>query len=143
VIFRLGLQNQVGFGCGHLATESDHLKHDNLENAVGLLGFYDEMMAYLDASRMVAAAAGQENSTGYWSIWSISTTVLVSAAKSHSITYERLEEAFATEWRKFIPPCLDNTEVPLVLSGAVQAVKIKWPLQGILIAGKVFFAENG
>ena len=58
--------------------------------------------------------------------------------------YGRFREAFITEANEFTACCLDNTEAPMRLEGAVNAVKIGCALQEALISGrKIEFDELG
>jgi len=58
--------------------------------------------------------------------------------------YDRFEHAFVTEAKEFTAACLDNTELPMKLSGAVQAVRIGCFLQEALLSGKrICFDETG
>ena len=58
--------------------------------------------------------------------------------------YGRFREAFITEANEFTACCLDNTQPPFRLEGAVAAVKIGKALQESLITGnKIEFNEIG
>jgi myo-inositol 2-dehydrogenase/D-chiro-inositol 1-dehydrogenase len=58
--------------------------------------------------------------------------------------YGRFREAFITEANEFTACCLDNTQPPMKLEGAVNAVKIGFALQESLITGrKIEFDEIG
>lgn len=58
--------------------------------------------------------------------------------------YGRFREAFITEANEFTACCLDDTEPPFRLEGAVNAVKIGCALQESLITGKkIEFNEIG
>lgn len=58
--------------------------------------------------------------------------------------YGRFREAFITEANEFTACCLNNTEPPMKLAGAVNAVKIGCALQESLITGKkIDFDESG
>lgn len=58
--------------------------------------------------------------------------------------YGRFRDAFITEANEFTACCLDNTEPPLRLEGAVAAVRIGCALQESLITGKkIDFNETG
>lgn len=58
--------------------------------------------------------------------------------------YGRFREAFITEANEFTSCCLDNTEPPFRLEGAVNSVRIAYALQESLITGKkIEFNEIG
>ncbi|KAJ0421787.1 hypothetical protein BJY00DRAFT_281773 [Aspergillus carlsbadensis] len=140
---------------GITAVEPDLRKHNDRDNAVGLVEFFDGKMAYFYASRMMAA--GQEDSTevigtkGKVAVNTQPQLNLVQTFDAGGIRkeipqhyYDRFEFAFVTEANEFTASCLENTPVPLKLDGAVQAVRIGGALQEALITGeKIFFDENG
>ncbi|CEL01251.1 Putative NAD binding Rossmann fold oxidoreductase [Aspergillus calidoustus] len=140
---------------GITAVEPDLRKHNDRDNAVGLVEFFDGKMAYFYASRMMAA--GQEDSTevigtkGKVAVNTQPQLNLVQTFDARGIRkeipqhyYDRFEYAFVTEANEFTASCLENTAVPLKLEGAVQAVRIGAALQEALITGeKIFFDENG
>jgi myo-inositol 2-dehydrogenase/D-chiro-inositol 1-dehydrogenase len=58
--------------------------------------------------------------------------------------YGRFRDAFITEANEFTASCLDDTELPVKLEGAVAAVRIGAALQESLITGKkIEFDEQG
>ncbi|KAL3489738.1 hypothetical protein BJX62DRAFT_208585 [Aspergillus germanicus] len=140
---------------GITAVEPDLRKHNDRDNAVGLVEFFDGKMAYFYASRMMAA--GQEDSTevigtkGKVAVNTQPQLNLVQTFDAGGIRkeipqhyYDRFEYAFVTEANEFTASCLENKAVPLKLDGAVQAVRIGAALQEALITGeKIFFDENG
>lgn len=140
---------------GITAVQPDLRKHNDRDNAVGLVEFYGGQIAYFYASRMMAA--GQEDSTeiigtkGKLTVNTHPASNLVNIYESTGIRreipqhyYDRFEQAFVTEAIEFTSACLDNTPLPLDLNSAVQAVKIGCALQESLITGKkIFFDENG
>ncbi|KAL4888963.1 hypothetical protein BDV59DRAFT_205679 [Aspergillus ambiguus] len=140
---------------GITAVEPDLRKHNDRDNAVGLVEFYNGKVAYFYASRMMAA--GQEDTTeiigtrGKVTVNAQPALNLVNIFDNSGIRreipqhyYDRFEYAFVTEANEFTACCLENTPVPLKLEGAVQAVRIGAALQESLITGqKIFFDENG
>ncbi|KAE8148027.1 hypothetical protein BDV25DRAFT_159083 [Aspergillus avenaceus] len=140
---------------GITAVEPDLRKHNDRDNAVGLVEFYNGKIAYFYASRMMAA--GQEDTTeiigtqGKLSVNTQPAINLVNISDSTGVRreipqhyYDRFEYAFVTEANEFTACCLENTPVPLRLDGAVQAVRIGAALQEALITGeKIFFDEQG
>lgn len=140
---------------GITAVEPDLRKHNDRDNAVGLVEFHNGKMAYFYASRMMAA--GQEDTTeiigtrGKLAVNSQPALNHVHIYDDSGIRreipqhyYDRFEYAFVTEGNEFTASVLDNTEVPLKLDGAVQAVRIGAALQEALITGKkIFFDEAG
>lgn len=140
---------------GITAVEPDLRKHNDRDNAVGLVEFYNGKIAYFYASRMMAA--GQEDTTeivgtqGKLAVNTQPALNLVNIYDSAGIRrevpqhyYDRFEYAFVTEANEFTASCLENSPVPLKLEGAVQAVRIGAALQEALITGqKIFFDEQG
>lgn len=58
--------------------------------------------------------------------------------------YEWFEEAFVREANEFTDICLDRRELPMMLEGAVRAVKIGCALQESMVSGKkIWFDERG
>lgn len=140
---------------GITAVEPDLRKHNDRDNAVGLVEFHNGKLAYFYASRMMAA--GQEDTT---EIIGTGGKVTVNAQPQINLVntfdnggvhreipqhyYDRFEYAFVTEAKEFTAACLDNLPVPLKLDGAVQAVRIGAALQESLVTGqKIFFDEAG
>lgn len=140
---------------GITAVQPDLRKHNDRDNAVGIVEFYGGQLAYFYASRMMAA--GQEDSTeiigteGKLAVNTQPQQNLVNVYESNGIRkeipqtyYDRFEHAFVTEANEFTACCLDNTKLPLKLSAAIQAVTIGCALQEALITGKrIFFDETG
>ncbi|KAF9885672.1 hypothetical protein FE257_012654 [Aspergillus nanangensis] len=140
---------------GITAVEPDLRKHNDRDNAVGLVEFYNGKVAHFYASRMMAA--GQEDTT---EIIGTKGKVTVNAQPALNLVnvfdgtgirreipqhyYDRFEYAFVTEANEFTACCLENTPVPVKLEGAVQAVRIGAALQEAMITGqKIFFDESG
>ncbi|KAH1944307.1 hypothetical protein KXV69_006919, partial [Aspergillus fumigatus] len=140
---------------GITAVEPDLRKHNDRDNAVGLVEFYDGKIAYFYASRMMAA--GQEDTTeiiGTQGKLTINAQPAMNHVNIFDSTgvrreipqnyYDRFEHAFVAEANEFTAACLDNKDVPVKLEGAVQAVRIGCVLQESLITGqKIFFDEAG
>ncbi|KAL1968553.1 hypothetical protein VTN77DRAFT_1763 [Rasamsonia byssochlamydoides] len=140
---------------GITAVEPDLRKYNDRDNAVGLVEFQDGQIAYFYASRMMAA--GQEDSTeiigtkGKLTVNTQPASNLVNIYESTGIRreipqhyYDRFENAFITEAKDFTACCLDDTDLPQTLRGAVDAVKIGCALQESLITGKkIYFDEDG
>ncbi|EAW13897.1 putative NAD binding Rossmann fold oxidoreductase [Aspergillus clavatus NRRL 1] len=140
---------------GITAVEPDLRKHNDRDNAVGVVEFHNGTIVYLYASRMMAA--GQEDTTeiigpqGKLSINTQPAMNLVNVSDSSGVRreipqtyYDRFEHAFVTEANEFTASCLDNTDVPLKLEGAVQAVQIGSALQESMITEqKIFFDAEG
>lgn len=130
-------------------------KHNDRDNAVGIIEFHNGKLAYVYCSRMMAA--GQEDSTeiigteGKLTVNANPATNLVNIYESTGIRreipanyYGRFQEAFITEANEFTAACLDNTKLPMRLEGAVRAVTIGCALQESLISEKkIYFDETG
>ncbi|WYZ42396.1 hypothetical protein EsH8_VI_000095 [Colletotrichum jinshuiense] len=140
---------------GITAVEPGLREHNDRDNAVGTVEFHDGRIAYLYASRMMAA--GQEDSTEI-----IGTkgklTVNIVPAENHVRIYQpggirqelpqtywgRFKAAFTTEAIEFTESVLDDKPVPVKLASAVAAVKIGAALQESMIKGtKIWFDEQG
>ena len=147
-------QVQSVVSSGITAVQPDLRKHDDRDNAVGIVEFYGGRIAYLYASRMMAA--GQEDSTeiigteGKLTINLQPQRNLVNVHDASGVRrevpgtyYGRFEQAFVTEANEFTAVCLDDEVVPVKLSGAVQAVRIACALQESLVTGmKIWFDET-
>ncbi|RDW58357.1 hypothetical protein BP5796_12287 [Coleophoma crateriformis] len=140
---------------GITAVEPGLLKHNDRDNAVGVVEFYGGKIAYLFCSRMMAA--GQDDSTeiigtgGKLTVNAQPMSNLVNIYEAGGIRreipqnyYERFKEAFVQEANEFTTACLQNLELPMKLEGAVQAVKIGCALQESMVSGrKIYFDEIG
>ncbi|EXJ89606.1 myo-inositol 2-dehydrogenase [Capronia epimyces CBS 606.96] len=140
---------------GITAVSPELRKHNDRDNAVGIIEFYGGKIVQLFCSRMMAA--GQDDCTeitgtkGKVSVNAQPTGTLVNIYEPSGVRreipqdyYGRFREAFITEANEFTACCLDNTEPPLRLEGAVAAVKIGAALQESLITGKkIEFNESG
>lgn len=140
---------------GITAVSPELRQHNDRDNAVGIVEFHNGKIAQLFCSRMMAA--GQEDSTeitgteGKLAVNTQPIANLVNIYESSGIRreippnyYGRFKEAFITEANEFTACCLDDTEVPFRLEGAVNAVKIGCALQESLIKGyKIEFDEVG
>ncbi|KAK3196414.1 hypothetical protein K4F52_000296 [Lecanicillium sp. MT-2017a] len=130
-------------------------KHNDFDNAVGVVEFWGGKIAHYYCSRMMAH--GQEDTTevigteGKVSINTNPQSNLVNLYHSGGITrevppnyYGRFEMAFVQEANEFTESCLDSKALPLKLSGAVKAVEIGAALQEALVSGKqIRFNEIG
>jgi predicted dehydrogenase len=130
-------------------------KHNDFDNAVGVVEFWGRKIAHYYCSRMMAH--GQEDTTevigteGKVSINTNPQSNLVNLYHSGGITrevpgtyYGRFEMAFVQEANEFTESCLDNKALPLRLSGAIKAVEIGAALQEALVSGKqIRFNEIG
>ncbi|KAJ5323886.1 oxidoreductase [Penicillium atrosanguineum] len=140
---------------GITAVQPDLRKHNDRDNALGIIEFYGGKIAQLYCSRMMAA--GQEDCTeifgteGKIAINTQPQLNLVNLYEPSGIRreipadyYGRFREAFITEANEFTACCLDNTPAPLQLESAVKAVAIGCALQESLITGKkIEFDESG
>ncbi|CDM27699.1 hypothetical protein DTO013E5_4411 [Penicillium roqueforti] len=140
---------------GNTAVEPDLRKHNDRDNAVGLVEFYDGRIAYFYASRMMAA--GQEDVTeiiGTKGKLAINNQPAMNHVNIYDETgvrreipqnyYDRFEYAFVTEANEFTACCLDNTALPLELENAVKAVRIGAALQESMVTEKkIYFDEDG
>ncbi|KAM0492227.1 hypothetical protein ACHAP8_010090 [Fusarium lateritium] len=140
---------------GITAVEPDLRQYNDRDNAVGVVEFYDGRIAYLYASRMMAA--GQEDTTeiiGTEGKISVNLIPVENHVRIHGkggIKHElpqnywgRFQAAFAREAIEFTDCVLDDTPVPVELSSAVLAVRIAAALQHSMITGnKIVFDESG
>jgi myo-inositol 2-dehydrogenase/D-chiro-inositol 1-dehydrogenase len=140
---------------GITAVQPELRKHNDRDNAVGIVEFYGGQIAYLFCSRMMAA--GQDDATeiigteGKLTINAQPASNLVNIYESTGIRreipqhyYGRFEQAFVNEANEFTAACLDSLKLPMKLTGAVQAVKIGCALQESLNTGhKIWFDETG
>ena len=140
---------------GITAVQPELRKHKDVDNAVGIVEFWGGQIAYLFCSRMMAA--GQDDATeiigtdGKLQVNAQPMSNLVNIYEAGGVKreipgdyYGRFEQAFVTEANEFTACCLDNTKLPMKLSGAVQAVKIGCALQESLNSGKkINFDETG
>jgi myo-inositol 2-dehydrogenase / D-chiro-inositol 1-dehydrogenase len=140
---------------GITAVSPELRRYNDRDNALGIVEFFGGKIAQLYCSRMMAA--GQEDTTeitgteGKLAVNTQPASNLVNIYDSTGIRreipphyYGRFREAFITEANEFTACCLDNTEVPFRLEGAVNAVRIGCALQESLITGKkIEFNEIG
>lgn len=130
-------------------------KHKDVDNAVGIVEFWDGRIAYYYASRMMTH--GQEDVTeiigtkGKLSVNLNPQSNLVNIYTEQGITREvpgdywgRFEPGFVKEANEFTAACLEDTPVPLKFQDAVTAVQIGAWLQEALVTGKqIRFDESG
>jgi myo-inositol 2-dehydrogenase / D-chiro-inositol 1-dehydrogenase len=140
---------------GITAVQPELRRHRDRDNAVGIVEFYGGQIAYLFCSRMMAA--GQDDATeiigtkGKLTVNAQPMSNLVNVYEAGGVKreipgdyYGRFEQAFVNEANEFTACCLDDTKLPMKLSGAVQAVEIGCALQESLNSGKkIYFDEVG
>jgi myo-inositol 2-dehydrogenase / D-chiro-inositol 1-dehydrogenase len=140
---------------GITAVSPELRRHNDRDNAVGIVEFHGGKIAYFFASRMMAA--GQEDTTeiigteGKLSVNLAPAANLVQIYEPEGVRreipqhyYGRFRDAFITEANEFTACCLDDKELPFRLEGAVNAVKIGCALQESLLSGKkIEFDEIG
>ncbi|OBR10407.1 Nad binding rossmann fold-containing protein [Colletotrichum higginsianum IMI 349063] len=140
---------------GITAVQEGLRKHNDRDNAVAVVEFYGGKIAQLFCSRMMAA--GQEDTTeifGTRGKVAVNTQPQLNLVNLYEPTgirreippdyYGRFREAFIAEANEFTACCLNDTEPPMKLTGAVSAVKIGCALQESLITGKkIEFDERG
>ncbi|KAL2807839.1 hypothetical protein BJX63DRAFT_439845 [Aspergillus granulosus] len=140
---------------GLTAVTPDLKKHNDFDNAVGIVEFWNGKIAYYYCSRMMAH--GQEDVTeiigteGKLSVNLNPANDLVNYYHAGGITREvpatywgRFEQAFVKETQEFVDSCLDDTPLPMKLGNAVKAVQIGAWLQQALVSGKQLkFDETG
>ncbi|KAL3460889.1 hypothetical protein BJX64DRAFT_300432 [Aspergillus heterothallicus] len=140
---------------GLTAVTPDLKKHNDFDNAVGVVEFWNGKIAYYYCSRMMAH--GQEDVTeiigteGKLSVNLNPASDLVNYYHAGGITREvpatywgRFEQAFVRETQEFVDACLDDTPLPMKLGNAVKAVQIGAWLQEALVSGKQLkFDETG
>jgi myo-inositol 2-dehydrogenase/D-chiro-inositol 1-dehydrogenase len=140
---------------GIRAVQPELAKHNDYDNAVGIVEFWGGQIAYYYCSRMMAH--GQEDTTeiigteGKLAVNSNPQSNFVNRYHAGGITreapahyYGRFEMAFVQEANEFAEACLDDKPLPLKLSNAVKAVEIGAALQEALVSGKqIRFDETG
>lgn len=142
-------------GVGITAVQPELRRHGDVDNAVGVVEFWGGKIAYFYSSRMMAP--GQMDQTeiigteGKLAVNLNPVGTLVEIGEPAGVRreipsdyYGRFEHAFVTEANEFTACCLDGTDLPFSLSGAVRAVEIGCALQESLRSGeKIFFDERG
>jgi myo-inositol 2-dehydrogenase / D-chiro-inositol 1-dehydrogenase len=140
---------------GITAVQPELRKHKDRDNAVGVVEFYGGRIAYLFCSRMMAA--GQDDATeiigteGKLTVNAQPQLHLVNIYEPTGVRreilaqyYGRFEQAFVNEANEFTAYCLDDLNLPMKLTDAVQAVKIGCALQESLNSGqKIWIDETG
>ncbi|GAM83900.1 hypothetical protein ANO11243_018900 [Dothideomycetidae sp. 11243] len=130
-------------------------QHQDVDNAVGIVEFFEDRIAYFYASRTMAAGQhdmseiiGTEgkltvNGNPQTNLLEISDKTGYRRELPHDY-FGRFGEAFVTEANEFVNACLDNTSLPLPLSGAIRSLHIGVALQESLRSGKkIYFDEIG
>lgn len=133
---------------GITAVQPDLRKHNDRDNALGMIEFYGGKIAQLYCSRM--NAAGQEDTTeitgtaGKITVNMTPQSNLVHMYEPTGIRreigqtyYDRFREAFIAEANEFTACCLDGKDIGMKLEGAVAAVRIAQALQESMITGKI------
>ncbi|CAG9953176.1 unnamed protein product [Clonostachys rosea f. rosea IK726] len=126
---------------------------DDRDNAIGLIEFYDNRIAQLYCTNMMAAV--QEDTTeiicerGSVRINMHGQKNFVEVHDSHGARrklpkhyYERFREAFATEANEFIAACINDTAVPITLTSSARAVAFGSALMRSLIAGEKILVDE-
>lgn len=140
---------------GIRAVQPELKQHNDYDNAVGVVEFWNGKVAYYYCSRMMPH--GQEDTTeiigtdGKLTVNGNPQQNLVNYYHSGGITrevpahyYDRFEMAFVTEANEFTEACLKDGPLPMKLSNAVKAVEIGSALQEALVTGKqLHFDEIG
>ncbi|KAF1977676.1 NAD(P)-binding protein [Bimuria novae-zelandiae CBS 107.79] len=140
---------------GVTALEPDLAKHGDVDNGVGVVEFHEGQIAYFYSSRM--NAPGQHDMTeiiGTNGKLTVNANPSVDLTESHLPSgihrempqnyYERFENAFVEEARKFTDAVLDDGLVPIDIESSVEAVRIGVALQESLRSGKkIFFDKLG
>ena len=140
---------------GITAVTPELRRYNDRDNAVGIVEFHGGKIAQLFCSRMMSA--GQEDSTevtgteGKLAINTQPQANLVHIYEPSGIRreipvnyYGRFRDAFITEANEFTACCLDDTEAPIRLEGAVNALKVGCALQESLVTDrKIEFDEIG
>lgn len=140
---------------GVRAVQPDLKKHNDYDNAVGIVEFWGGRIAYYYCSRMMAH--GQEDTTeiigteGKLTVNGNPQKNFVNFYGPQGITrevgahyYARFEQAFVTETNEFTECCLDDKPLPLKLVNAVKSVQIGSWIQEALVTGKqINFDETG
>ncbi|KAI9666956.1 MAG: hypothetical protein M1831_001461 [Alyxoria varia] len=130
-------------------------KHNDVDNALGLIELHDGRIATVYSSRM--NAPGQHDTTeiigtaGKISVNANPATNLLEVHEGDGIRreipptyYERFKEAFIKEVNEFVGCVLDGKDLPLGLEQAVMAVRIAGWLQESLVKGvKIDFDQDG
>lgn len=153
----------LGEGCvvksitasGITAVEPDLRKYKDVDNAVGIVEFWNDKIAYFFCSRMMAA--GQHDMTeilgpnGKLVVNGNPMSNLVEMHEPGGVRrelplnyYERFEYAFVTMSNEFTAACLDDNPLPFDLSNAVRALSIAVALQESVNSGKkIYFDQSG
>ena len=140
---------------GVAALHPELLRTSDRDNAVGIVEYQGDRIAYFYVSRMMAH--GQDDTTefigteGKVSVSAHPAKDLVNLYHAGGITREiqdhswaRFEHAFGTEISEFVDCCMSNSKLPISLETAVKAYEIALALQESLVLGKqVHFGEDG
>ena len=137
---------------GVCAVQPGLRQHGDVDNAVGVVEFFEDRVAYFYASRTMAAGQHDMSGTeGKLIVNGNPQTNLLEISDTHGFRrevppdyYGRFGEAFVTEANEFTDACLDDKPLPFRLEGAVKALQIGAALQESLRTGKrIAFDETG
>ncbi|KAH6997461.1 hypothetical protein EDB80DRAFT_781252 [Ilyonectria destructans] len=140
---------------GITAVAPDLRKHKDVDNGVGIVEFWGGKIAFFYACRMMAGGVHDMTeiigTKGKVAVNTNPSSSLVEVHESNGIRrelpqdyYARFEYAFVAMTNEFTAACLDNTELPFKLSGAVKALTIGSALQESMKSGKkINFDETG
>lgn len=140
---------------GVCAVHSELAELGDVDNGVGIVEFWGGKIAQLFTSRIMVA--GQHDMS---EIIGSKGKLVVNGHPSESLVemhevggirrelpmdyYGRFQHAFVAEANEFTAACLDDTELPFELPGAVKAVEIATALRDSLTTGqKIHFDERG
>lgn len=140
---------------GACAVHTELAELGDVDNGVGIVEFWGGKVAQFFNSRIMAA--GQHDMS---EVIGTKGKIVVNSHPADSLVemhevggvrrelltdyYGRFEHAFVTEANEFTAACLDGTELPFGLRGAVKAVEIAVALRDSLITGqKIHFDELG
>lgn len=140
---------------GITAVAPDLRKHKDVDNGVGIVEFWGDKIAFFFACRMMAGGVHDMTeiigTKGKIAVNTNPSSSLVEVHESNGIRrelpqdyYARFEYSFVAMTNEFTAACLDNTELPFELSGAVKALTIGSALQESMNSGKnIDFDETG
>ncbi|EAW17029.1 NAD-binding Rossmann fold oxidoreductase family protein [Aspergillus fischeri NRRL 181] len=143
------------YGTGLISHHHEMTEFNDVDNAVGVVEFWDGRIAYYYHSR--TTLHGYDNCTeivgtdGKIGINLIPTMNKVQVSGPNGIVSEALpswmdqyEEAFVTELDVFVEAILDGKEFPLKIEAALTGLRIAQALQESLVSGKkIEFNESG
>ncbi|KAK9489830.1 hypothetical protein V1508DRAFT_377188 [Lipomyces doorenjongii] len=142
------------YAAGVTAIEPGLRQYNDCDNAVGIVEFHSDQIAYFYVTRMMAA--GQEDQTfivGTEGKLTVNQNPAINLVHIHDKLgvrrqipqnyFERFSEGFTREANQFTAAVLDDLPTPLDPQGAVHAVKIARALQESMNTGqKIMYDEN-